>query len=1058
MGENTVAHLLDSKLRTEDVRLKKSAPFSKMMLNEPVRKGLYAAGFVYPTIIQSAAIPLGKSGMDILVQSKSGTGKTMIFCCIILEAYKPDIPEPQSLVVAPTREIAVQIEDVLNRIGKYAQGFRSVCVIGGLDAAEDRRRLQGAKAIVGTPGRLLHLIQNEVLNTSQIKILVLDEADKMYTHSFRQNLQRIQKALPARQQTIACSATFCDNLDQEVANIMRNPLLISTENRATLLVGVKQFVYELPEFKTSILEMEAKLDGLRYIFGCVAFKQCLIFAGSQSRADSYRNYLEKDGWPCELISGSQDQKTRLEKFRKFREFKTRILLATDLMSRGVDSEYVNLVINMELPQDVITYLHRIGRAGRFGSHGLAISFISSEKDVQLFRKLTGQVGSGMKVLIFPPKQTHSDKKPIKEIRDLWDFSKNEEEAKYYGVFNTEPKNVAPLAVQDTVSLSSGNSENKENQSLAMNIASNQSSIDTNTFRIDSKDSALNLNDLAGVEAEQKQPQLHVVQSQSHHSSSQYLASSNTIDDASSIAADSLRSSQQDISRYQSVLMEKAAIPTLVEFLVDHDSLKQNDSKNKEETRPHKLNIDLFDNYTKEVLNDEQSNTTSVSTTMDGPVLSSQKLAKLKTLLIDKPTPSELTPHIPPVDFYTDFVNFQEGDSSSEEIDKNTFILSVATPSNAHESLEELQYTSVETIESTTTSSAKPEVKHFPSPVHNQPSKTLSTNTPNLVMPTGNQPLKLSIKKTGQIEITSIIARDNSLLNSEENSVTVPSHQQIPGESDSMVSPTNSEPNGNSSAAQDQRCKNLNTNESNIVMPTGIQQPMLPIKKIAQIEIAPTTPRNNSLLNSEENSVTVPSHQQMSAENDFNSERSVDSSGFEERTSASKSSDMGTSEAKCAFVQQKQQQQRQEEQLVSEYDSSSDIESSESKDCEHDRADACEENDSSGSSSEHYFNTDNEAEEECEEEEDVDDIGEELEAELEEEPEINQNSSASYNGTSSANANTFSDESSESSEQSYNESYQAAYNRWVDLYLNQMTLIQDYIKFVAYIKDHKEFPG
>lgn len=137
--------------------------------------------------------------------------------------------------------------------------------------------------------------------------------------------------------------------------------------------------------------------------------------------------------------------------------------------------------------------------------------------------------------------------------------------------------------------------------------------------------------------------------------------------------------------------------------------------------------------------------------MDGPVLSSQKLAKLKTLLIDKPTPSELTPHIPPVDFYTDFVNFQEGDSSSEEIDKNTFILSVATPSNAQESLEELQYTSVETIESSTTSSAKPEVKHFPSPVHNQPSKNLSTNTPTLVMPTGNQPLKLSIKKTGQVK-------------------------------------------------------------------------------------------------------------------------------------------------------------------------------------------------------------------------------------------------------------------------------------------------------------------
>lgn len=570
------------------------------------------------------------------MQSKSGTGKTLIFCSIVLEFYQHDIKEPQSLIVAPTREIAVQIEEVLNQIGKYCTGFKAVCVIGGMDVAEDRKRLQGAKAIVGTPGRILHLIQNEVLNTSQITVLVLDEADKMYTHTFRQDLQRIRKALPNRKQTIACSATFVDNLDQELAKIMKNPLLISTEDRATLLVGIKQFAYELPEQKTSILEMQMKLEALRHIFGRIAFKQCLIFAGSQSRADSYRNYLEKDGWPCELISGAQDQKTRLENFRKFREFKTRILMATDLMARGVDSEHVNLVINLELPLDVVTYLHRIGRAGRFGSHGLAISFVASEKDKKTFKKLVSDVGTGMKVLKFPAKDQAE-----KEPRDLWNFGQFEEDVKYFGLYQSEmPLTLAPLASQDNVSLTSSlSSDNKEN--LNTNISSAvQSSIDTNTFLVNSKDSALNLPNLANDQIIALPPPLstnplqnlltpsdnnyiellplptpppppqtnpseilHNTPCGSQNSSQQHLLTSNTIDDASSIAADSLRSSQQDISRYQSVLMQKSAIPTLVEFLVDRQSSQDSQTDNKLNKC---LKIDLFDAYTKEVLNDKES--------------------------------------------------------------------------------------------------------------------------------------------------------------------------------------------------------------------------------------------------------------------------------------------------------------------------------------------------------------------------------------------------------------------------------------------------------------------
>lgn len=307
----------------------------------------------------------------------------------------------------------------------FVLGFKAVSVIGGLDVAADRKKIQNARAIVGTPGRVLHLIQNDVLNTSEIKLLILDEADKMVSATFRGDFEKIYKSLPSKKQMIACSATFCNDLDSDLAKYMRNPFLISTEKRATSLLGIKQLIYNIPEEKSNILEMQAKTAALKQIFSNMSFKQCLVFSNSQSRADSYRSFLHKDGWPCEVICGAQDQKTRLDAFNKFREFKTRILIATDLMARGIDSENVNLVINLELPDDAATYLHRVGRAGRFGSHGIAVSFIASKKDREKLRKILEGIGFGMEILKFPKNK----------IVDLWNFNDPEGEKHQLGVFD-----------------------------------------------------------------------------------------------------------------------------------------------------------------------------------------------------------------------------------------------------------------------------------------------------------------------------------------------------------------------------------------------------------------------------------------------------------------------------------------------------------------------------------------------------------------------------------------------------------------------------------------------
>lgn len=307
--------------------------------------------------------------------------------------YDPNIKSPQSLILTPTREIAIQIESVLTAIGMYTPNFKVGSFIGGLDIAEDRKKMNGCKSIVGTPGRIQHLLKSKILNINDLKLVVLDEADQMIS-SFSTDVKNILAELTSRNQIIASSATFdpARNLDKKLAEYMKNPIGVTPKKEAPILLGVKQFLVEIPQQDNSLKDMTRKIEEMIKIFTKNPFKQCLAFSNSQSRAESYCNYLNKDGWPSEVITGAQDQPTRIKVLNKLKEFKCRILLSTDLMARGIDADNVNLVINLDIPQDPSLYLHRIGRAGRFGSHGIAVTFVSSEKDLFNLRKILGEIG------------------------------------------------------------------------------------------------------------------------------------------------------------------------------------------------------------------------------------------------------------------------------------------------------------------------------------------------------------------------------------------------------------------------------------------------------------------------------------------------------------------------------------------------------------------------------------------------------------------------------------------------------------------------------------------
>lgn len=406
-------NLQDERPRTEDVEFDRSLRFDQMFLSEPVVRGLSRNNFVTPSPIQARAIPLGRLGLDLLVQAKSGTGKTLVFSVLILEAHNPDVPFPQSLTIVPTREIAVQIEKVLNRIAYSIANFRAQSFIGGLDVAQDRKNLQNCSAVVGTPGRVWHLIKSGLLNMSNIKILVLDEADSLISGTLQGDVDQIIKAVPKKRQTLVCSATFYKNRDRELLKYMNEQFIgVTPKKEVPVLHGIRQFVRELPEAKDNIKEMMAKINELNSIFKKLPFSQCLLFTNSQTKAESYSSQLTRIGWPTEVIRGGQEQRVRLKTVENLKQFRCRILSATDVIARGIDAENVNVVINIDVPVDNSVYLHRIGRAGRYGTQALAITLTAKAKDTERFRKILFDIGGNDMFVYQLPKE---------ELEELWNF-------------------------------------------------------------------------------------------------------------------------------------------------------------------------------------------------------------------------------------------------------------------------------------------------------------------------------------------------------------------------------------------------------------------------------------------------------------------------------------------------------------------------------------------------------------------------------------------------------------------------------------------------------------
>ncbi|XP_062604795.1 probable ATP-dependent RNA helicase DDX20 [Saccostrea cucullata] len=401
MSKASVAHVIQDKYRTGDVLINENVDFSGLLLSANVLQGLQKAGFQRPSPIQLKAIPLGRCGLDLIVQAKSGTGKTCVFSVIALEGLQTESYALQVLVLAPTREIAIQIWDVICSIGQCIPTLKCHTFIGGMPVTEDKQKLKKCHIAVGTPGRIKQLIETGIMNTDSIRMFVLDEADKLLEESFQEQINWIYSALPENKQMLALSATYPEYLAQHLTSYMRNPTFLRLNISDPALLGIKQFrkVVTYHALPNKVFDNKTKV--VIELLSSVNFQQCLIFSNLQTRAQNMADALISHGWPTACIAGSHDQRDRNEAMSQLKTYKCRVLISTDLTSRGIDADKVNMVINLDVPKDHETYLHRIGRAGRFGTFGAAVNIVSHGQEEKELNKVEKKCNTHIKDLPDP---------------------------------------------------------------------------------------------------------------------------------------------------------------------------------------------------------------------------------------------------------------------------------------------------------------------------------------------------------------------------------------------------------------------------------------------------------------------------------------------------------------------------------------------------------------------------------------------------------------------------------------------------------------------------------
>ena len=343
--------------------------FDDLDIKDNLLRGIYGNGYETPSAIQQKAIKPIIDGCDIIAQAQSGTGKTATFSIGLLHRIDETKKETQAIILAHTRELALQIESVIKKLSEYMNVSINLSVGGTTVRNNIDELLKNPQIVIGTPGRVLDMINKKALDTRDLKIMILDEADEMLSKIFSNQIYDIFRFLPNNIQVGLFSATMTPDFFRISKCFMRNPVKILVKDEDLTLEGIKQFYINLEH-------NEFKYETLCDLYDLCSVSQTIIYCNSRTMVEELYRRLCEDNFSCVCMHGELSQEERNKIMSEFRNGTSRILISTDLLSRGIDIQQVSLVINYDIPNNIESYIHRIGRSGRYGRKGTSINFLT----------------------------------------------------------------------------------------------------------------------------------------------------------------------------------------------------------------------------------------------------------------------------------------------------------------------------------------------------------------------------------------------------------------------------------------------------------------------------------------------------------------------------------------------------------------------------------------------------------------------------------------------------------------------------------------------------------
>ncbi len=411
--------------------------FNSLNLTDPILRSLKEEGYTEPTPIQSQAIPIALKGTDLLGCAQTGTGKTAAFAIPILEILSKNKSTDRnrkirSLIVTPTRELAIQIDESFQNYGRYT-GLNTTVIFGGVNQKSQVKKLkQGVDILTATPGRLLDLMNQGFISISDVEIFVLDEADRMLDMGFIHDVKKLLAALPRKKQTLFFSATMPPEIVKLSKSILHNPQKVEVTPESSTVDAIQQGLYFVDKGNKKNLLIDVLQDS--------EIKSALVFTRTKHGANKVVKLLNGSNIQAEAIHGNKSQAARQKALGNFKDQRTRVLVATDIAARGIDVDELQYVINYEIPNIPETYVHRIGRTGRAGSDGTALSFCDAQEKAYL-RDIEKLIGKKIPVVDEHdfPLVDHNPPEPEKQQQRKSNKSRKNGHAKNQGKRNSRPK-------------------------------------------------------------------------------------------------------------------------------------------------------------------------------------------------------------------------------------------------------------------------------------------------------------------------------------------------------------------------------------------------------------------------------------------------------------------------------------------------------------------------------------------------------------------------------------------------------------------------------------------